>query len=72
MTHQVLSDPEVRRAGLEALSERLGPAGLIRFLRMFDPGRGDYTAERHKWLDGLTVDDIIRSIEERRAAKGNG
>lgn len=66
MTHQVLSDPEVRRAGLEAPSERLGPAGLIRFLRMFDQGHGDYTAGRHQWLDPLTLDDIVRSIERRR------
>jgi len=69
MTHQVLSDHEVRRAGLEALSERLGPAGLIRFLRMFDPGRGDYTAERHQWLDKLTLDDLVRSIEKDRGTK---
>ncbi|MCG3130814.1 MAG: hypothetical protein FLDDKLPJ_01587 [Phycisphaerae bacterium] len=69
MTHPVLSDPEVRRAGLEALNERLGPAGMIRFLRMFDPGRGDYTAERHQWLDPLTLDDIVRSIENRRMVK---
>ncbi|RJP36163.1 MAG: hypothetical protein C4547_07940 [Phycisphaerales bacterium] len=61
-----MTDPEVRRAGLEALSERLGPAGMIRFLRMFDPGRGDYTEERHQWLDQLTLEDIRRSIEVRR------
>ncbi len=67
MTHPVLTDPEVRRVGLQALSERLGPAGLIRFLRMFDPGHGDYTEERHEWLDQLTLDDIQRAIEQRRS-----
>ena len=61
----MLNDPEIRRAGLEALSERLGPAGMIRFLRMFDPGQGDYTAERHRWLDQLTLDDILRAIDNQ-------
>ncbi len=63
----LLSDPDVRRVGLEALSERLGPAGMIRFMRMFDAGHGDYTTQRHEWLDPLTVDDILTAIEQQRS-----
>ncbi|MCK4342430.1 MAG: hypothetical protein KAY37_11985 [Phycisphaerae bacterium] len=60
--------PEIRKAGLEALCERLGPAGTLRFLQQFDPGHGDYTKNRHSWLDHLTVDEIAESIKKRRRA----
>lgn len=72
MSTQTLTTPEILKAGLQALRERLGPAGMVRFLQVFETGRGDYTAERHQWLDSLTVDDIVRSIEERRAARRKG
>jgi hypothetical protein len=58
--------PEIRKAGLDALRERLGPAGMLRFLQQFDSGRGDYTQDRHGWLDDLTVDEIARSTQKRR------
>lgn len=58
--------PEIRQAGVDALRERLGPEGMIRFLQQFDGGHGDYTAERHALLDGLTVDEIVQDIGKRR------
>jgi len=60
--------PEIRRVGLEALCERLGPAGTLRFLQQFDGGQGDYTQDRQAWLDRLTVEQIAQSIEQRRNA----
>lgn len=60
--------PEIRKAGLDALRERLGPEGMIRFLQQFDSGRGDYSTERHALLDDLTVEEIARDIENRRQA----
>ena len=65
MKREPLSLPEIRRAGLKALLDRLGVAGTIRFLQQFDPGDGDYTRERHEWLCGLTVDEIAHEIESR-------
>jgi len=62
----MMTIPEIRQAGLEALRERLGAAGTIRFLQQFDPGHGDYTQDRHAWLDSLDVDEIVRGIEQRR------
>ncbi|HEY1376001.1 MAG TPA: hypothetical protein VGF55_04370 [Gemmataceae bacterium] len=49
---------EIRRAGLEALRERLGRAGMIRFLQQFETGRGDYASERHEWVDETALDDL--------------
>ena len=33
--------------------------GFARFLRVYRAGTGDYTEDRHQWLDGLTVKDIL-------------
>ena len=43
-----LSDLILRMTGRwKALTERLGPAGAMRFLMQYDPGYGDYSKERH-------------------------
>lgn len=49
---------QIRREGLDALRERLGPADMIRFLQQFETGQGDYARERHDWVDRTTLDDI--------------
>jgi hypothetical protein len=48
----------IRAAGLDALRERLGRAGMVRFLQQLAPGAGDYTKERQAWLDQLSVEEI--------------
>ena len=53
-----MTPEQIRRAGLQALRERLGRAGMIRFLQQFDAGRGDYARERHEWVDQTTLDDL--------------
>ena len=68
MKHDPLSLPEIRRAGLKALLDSLGVAGTIRFLQQFDPGYGNYTLDRHEWLEKLTVDEIVHEIESRENA----
>ena len=65
VTHKVMTLPEIRREGLRALLDRLGPAGTLRFLQQYDPGYGDYAKERHAWLDGLSLDDVAQSIKSR-------
>ena len=49
---------EIYHQGLQALRDRLGRAGMIRFLQQFETGQGDYARERHKWVDRLTLDDL--------------
>jgi hypothetical protein len=66
MSGETLTPPELRRAGLEALHEKLGLVGMIRFLQQFETGKGDYTAERHAWLDGQTIEDIRERIRSSR------
>jgi hypothetical protein len=49
--------------GIEALNEKLGTLGMVEFMRQFDSGYGDYTKERHNWLDGLTIEDIRNALK---------
>ena len=56
-----MTDEEVRDRGLDALRRALGVLGALRFLRLLDRGKGDYSVERHLWLDGLSLDDILRA-----------
>lgn len=54
---------EIRMEGWKALTERLGPAGAMRFMMQYDPGHGDYPSERHDLFDSLTLDEILERIE---------
>ncbi len=64
--HQTLD--QIRRAGLAALWQRLGRAGMIRFLQQFDIGTGDYAVERHEWADRATLDEL-RSLSVQGQAR---
>jgi hypothetical protein len=54
----------IRKLGIDALTEKLGPIGMIEFIRQFDSGYGDYTKERHTWLDNLTIEDISNEVKK--------
>lgn len=57
-TNTMYNPAMLRQAGLEALTKALGPVGMIRFIRQFEQGSGDYTAEREKLLAGVTMEDF--------------
>ncbi len=61
-----LTDEELRNAVLDLILREMGPDALIRFQQMFSNGSGDYTAERHAWLDSLSADEIVGEIEVKR------
>ncbi len=54
---------------LEALAQALGSVGMVRFLQQFDGNKGDYTQERDKLLNRITMDDILAQIQENRERK---
>ena len=58
-----IDDLEFERRTLDAIRQELGLGGLARFLMTYRSGKGDYTAERHQWLDNLKMEDILRDIE---------
>lgn len=60
-THQ-----EIIRQGYQALVNSLGVVDAIRFIQHFTPGQGDYTKDRHEWLDQTPLEDILTSMRQRR------
>jgi hypothetical protein len=56
---------QIRMEGWKALTERLGPAGAMRFMMQYDPGHGDYTKERRDIFAELTIDTLLDAIDER-------
>lgn len=55
----------IRRMGIEALTEKLGSVGMVEFIRQFDSGYGDYTKERHQWLDNMDIEAIVNIAKLR-------
>ena len=49
--------------------ERLGPDGTLRFPQQYETGAGDYTRERHAWLDGLSIEDVANGVKADRQAE---
>jgi hypothetical protein len=68
MNVQTMTPQQIRVAGIEALSRELGLVGMIRFMQQFEMGQGDYSKDRHQWLDKYTVDDIAKIILEKKGS----
>jgi hypothetical protein len=50
---------QIRMEGWQALTERLGPGGAMRFMMQYDPGYGDYSKERHQIFADLTIEEVL-------------
>ena len=66
MKGQSVTLDQIRRAGIEALARELGPIGMIRFLQQYEPGAGDYTAEKSGRRGKITVNELTRRIRQKR------
>ena len=60
---------QIRMEGWRALTDRLGPAGAMRFMMQYDPGHGDYAKERHEIFAALTLEELLDAIEGSQADK---
>jgi hypothetical protein len=67
MKTQRMTDEQIRVTGLAALMEKLGPDGMIRFLQQFETGIGDYSTERHQWIDQWDMDTLIKKLCEQQS-----
>ena len=61
-----MTDEEFERRTLDAIQREFGLSGLVRFLRTYRSGKGDYTADRYQWLSHLTMEDIVRELSVER------
>lgn len=57
---------QILDTGYRVLLRKLGTVNFIRFLQQFETGSGDYTLERHQWLDQYTLDDFVQEIQSQR------
>ncbi len=60
---------EIRRQGLAALRQKLGRAGMVRFLQQFGSGSGDYAKERHAWVDRTSMAELRRAADKVRTVR---
>lgn len=61
---KVKDDIEIRNLGMKSLINTLGHAGMIRFIRQFSKGRGDYLELQEKIFRGMTVDEIYEKAKK--------
>ena len=58
-----LTDGEFHHDLLELVHREFGLDGLSRFMTLYCEGKGDYTRDRHIWLDGLTIEQITEQAQ---------
>lgn len=66
MNTQMMSLEQIRIAGMEVLARELGIVGMVRFMQQFETGHGDYSKDRHKWLDDQDMDTVVKRMQEKR------
>ena len=54
---------EIRKIGLQALREALGPVGMVKFIQQYENGYGDYTKEKYQQPDS-TIDEIDTMLKK--------
>jgi hypothetical protein len=58
-----MTDEQFESHALRVLGKELGPDGLARFIRLNRSGSGDYTRDRHQWLDKVSLEDILKELQ---------
>jgi hypothetical protein len=66
-----MSAYEIRLEGWKALTERLGPAGAMRFMMQYDPGHGDYTKERQEIFADLDLEELLASVRRQESSSAD-
>jgi hypothetical protein len=66
MSTLTMSPAVIRKTGLEAVARKLGPLGMVRFLQLFETGRGDYTKDRDHWVKDMDMQEIISEIKKKK------
>ncbi|NER99146.1 MAG: hypothetical protein F6J86_35875 [Symploca sp. SIO1B1] len=56
----------LNQKGFEALVVALVYVDAVRFIKQFDSGTGNYTKDRHQWLDTLSLEDIWAELKEQQ------
>jgi hypothetical protein len=54
---------QIQYEGISALIKELGPVDTARFIRIFFPGTGDYTAERRN-MDNKNMEELVADMKK--------
>ncbi len=61
-----MTEQEIYEAGIEILKEKLGPA-IDRFLPQCKPGKGNWSVDRHKWINREPdIQSLAKRIQKSR------
>ena len=44
---------------------------ILKYVMKFETGHGDYSKDRHQWLDDQDMDTVLKRIREKREANKN-
>jgi hypothetical protein len=55
---------QITEKAIKILAKEMGIADTIRFLNQFSSGYGNYTEERDAMFQDLTLDDILREMDQ--------
>ena len=66
MTIQEKALSEITKDALEVLSKEIGIANTIRFINQFAIGYGNYTRERERIFEDMTLEEILGEIKKMR------
>ena len=66
MNAKAMTPNEIRRTGIQLLTQNLGAVGMVRFLQQSDMGWGDYTKEREQWLGNPSLNEIAAGIKKMK------
>jgi hypothetical protein len=64
-----LSETELRRQAVQALSDSLGPVDALRFLALVSREAFDYQEWRRKYFSQYDVDELLREIRKHHSEK---
>jgi hypothetical protein len=68
MSEPALTLEQIRERGIQVLGEHLGIVGMVRFLQQTETGWGNYTEERHQWLDEPDLRTLAKEIQQKYPA----
>jgi hypothetical protein len=57
---------QITQEAIRVLCREMGAADAARFVSQFTAGYGNYTEERDQLFAGMTLDDIVSEIKQKR------
>ena len=64
-----LTEQELRREAVQALSDRLGPVDVLRFLALVSREPFDYQQWRREYFAQYNVDELLEEVRKHHTSK---